>query len=267
MIILYSLLVAMSAFSQEAPSQTQESSPSILEKRDKFHFLQKQGDMDILRHKPIYFAYNNPLTKVQFSFKSPIIEDIPFYFAYSQIIFWKLRAESKPFLDATYNPEFFYRFKIPQDKHYSVDFGPWEHSSNGRDGVDSRSYDQTYARLNYYIELKNWILVFSSKLRYIYNVDETNKDILDYVGPVEFEMRVIQLFEGWVDKGEFILNVNPGGKFSDRFDKGGIQLGYNFRLGGLKVVPALYIQYYSGFGETLINYDQRVEAFRAGFMF
>jgi len=244
-----------------------EATANVLDERDKFQFLQKQGDLDIMRHKPIYFAYNNPLTKVQFSFKSPIIEDIPFYFAYSQTIFWKLQAESKPFLDATYNPEFFYRFKFPADRHYSLDLGLFEHNSNGKGGSDSRSYNQTYVRLNYYFEFTDWIVVVAGKLRYIYSLDPQNRDILDYVGPAEFEFRVIQLFRGWVDKGELIVNLNPGGKFADKFDKGGLQIGYDFRLGGVKVVPAFYIQYYTGYGETLVNYNQRVQALRAGFLF
>lgn len=249
------------------PDESLSRANSLLEKRDKFKTLESQADVDIRRHKPIFFAYGKPLTKVQFSFKSPIVEDVPFFFGYSQLIFWKLHEDSKPFLDATYNPEFFYRLKWPESRKYAIDLGVWEHSSNGRDGADSRSYDQSYLRLNYFIESANWIFVIAGKFRFIYNVDDTNRDILDYMGPAEFEFRIIQLFSGWIDKSEFVVNFNPGGKFSDRFDKGGLQLGYNFRLGGLKVVPSFYLQYYGGFGETLINYDQRVQAFRAGLVF
>jgi phospholipase A1/A2 len=242
-------------------------SSGILEQKDKFKILERQGNSDFLRYKPIYFAYNNPITKIQFSFKSPIIEDIPLYFAYTQLIFWKLLAESKPFLDATYNPELFYRLKWPHKKEINIDIGIFEHNSNGKDGAASRSYNQTYARINYFIELQSWIIQLTGKFRSIYGLDPTNHDLRNYVGPTEFELHFIQLFNGWIDKSEFIINMNPGGKFSDKFDKGGFQLGYNFRLGGIKVVPAFYLQYYRGYGETLINYDQKVEAFRVGFLF
>lgn len=229
--------------------------------------LMEEDSLSIFRHKPIYFAYNNPLTKVQFSFRSPIIRDQNFYFAYSQVIFWQLLAESKPFLDATYNPEFFYRLDLDGRKTTFIDFGIWEHNSNGQDGITSRSYDQSYVRANYAWDFSRWILMLTGKVRYLYNADDDTKEIIDYSGPVSLELKLIQLYDGWIDKSEFTLSLHPGGKFSEDFKKGGYQIGYSFRLGKLNLVPAFYIQYYEGYAETLLTFDERVSTLRAGFIF
>jgi outer membrane phospholipase A len=87
------------------------------------------------------------------------------------------------------------------------------------------------------------------------------------VGPLEGEIKFIQLFDSMFDQLEAVININPGGKWSTEFEKGGYQLSLNFHVGGLKVVPAFYVQYYHGYAETLVNYDQSVDEFRAGLMF
>lgn len=222
----------------------------------------------LLQHyKPVYFAYGNPLTKAQFSFKSQVYSEIPVFIAYSQIIFWELSKVSKPFLDGTYNPEIFYTQKIGDGKLRSLDIGIWEHNSNGKAGLDSRSYDQSSVRLNFLFEGKKWITEFASKFKFIYNKDETNRDIYDYISPFDFQLKVLNMFDSFLDRTEFIFNVIPGGKFGTDLDKSGYQFGLQFHIGGVKVVPAFYLQYYTGYSETLINYDQRVNQFRAGIAF
>src|SRR4051812_44619775 len=72
----------------------------------------EQEEQSLLqRHHPFYFAYGQPLSKLQLSFKTPIIKDQPLYFGYTQVMFWALRESSKPFRDLTYNPELFYRLQ------------------------------------------------------------------------------------------------------------------------------------------------------------
>jgi phospholipase A1/A2 len=221
----------------------------------------------IAPYKPIYIAYGNPATKIQFSFRSQLSEAVPLNFAYTQIIFWELGKESKPFLDATYNPEFFYRFKPPGQNWGAIDFGIWEHNSNGKGGFDSRSYDQTYVRGVLMKEWEKWALVLSAKLRFFYSIDETNRDIRDYIGPLEVDIRLARLTDYFLEEAEVILTLSPGGKFSTEWSQGGYQIAANYHIRGLKVNPAFYIQYYNGYSETLINYNQRVSQFRLGLMF
>src|SRR3989344_2368217 len=49
--------------------------------------LEKEDNLNLVRHQPLYFAYGDPASKVQMSFKYNIVTDIPIYFAYTQIMF------------------------------------------------------------------------------------------------------------------------------------------------------------------------------------
>jgi phospholipase A1 len=239
----------------------------ILAETQKFEALEEQDDFRIFRHKPIYFAYSNPLTKVQLSFRSSLIETWPVFFGYTQVIFWELGKESKPFRDATYNPEFFYRIQVSNRTLKSFDIGFWEHNSNGKAEEFSRSFDQAYLKANYAFEFKNWLLTTTAKVSYIYNNDETNSDILNYIGPLDLQVSFIQLYSGIIDKSVLSFTAHPGGKWANQWDHGGYEVSYSFRLGGVKVVPAFYVQYYRGYGETLLTYNENQEQFRAGLLF
>lgn len=247
--------------SDEAPIKTPPATIHLYED------LKDHDNSTIFRHKPVYFAYSNPLTKVQLSFRSALIDDWPFYFGYTQVIFWELGEESKPFLDATYNPEFFYTWTIKGNKLKTLDLGIWEHQSNGKGGTDSRSFDQSYLRLNYAFETRSWVIAASAKLSYMYNNDQENQDIDDYIGPWEFNLKFIQVFPGIIDKSELSLTAHPGGQWGTDWAKGGYEVSYNFRLGGVKVVPAFYIQYFTGYGETLLTYNQKEDQYRFGLLF
>jgi outer membrane phospholipase A len=255
-----------------APSEEETNKPGelknpLLDEKQKFEAIEEQDDFQIFRHKPIYFAYSNPLTKVQLSFRSSLIETWPLFFGYTQVIFWKLGEESKPFLDATYNPEFFYRITMAKKTLKSVDIGFWEHNSNGKDNSTSRSFDQAYVKANHAFEFKNWLLTTTTKISYIYNNDETNADILNYIGPVDLQFSFIQLYSGVIDKSTWSLSMHPGGKWANKWENGGYELSYSFRLGGVKVVPSFYLQYFRGYGETLLTYNTNEEQFRAGLLF
>lgn len=245
----------------EVPIQTPLASGHLYED------LKDRDDNTIFRHKPVYFAYSNPLTKVQLSFRSALIDDWPLYFGYTQVIFWKLGEDSKPFLDATYNPEFFYTWTIKGHKLKTLDLGIWEHQSNGKGGTDSRSFDQSYLRFNYAFETRSWVIAASAKLSYMYNNDQENQDIDDYIGPWEFNLKFIQVFPGIIDKSELGLTAHPGGQWGTDWAKGGYEVSYSFRLGGVRVVPAFYIQYFTGYGETLLTYNLKEDQYRFGLLF
>jgi phospholipase A1 len=220
------------------------------------------------RHHPFYFAYGRPLSKLQLSFKTPVIKTWPLYFGYTQTMFWALHESSKPFRDFTYNPELFYRWR-PKDSGVlkSMDFGLWSHHSNGKAGDNSRSYDANDLRFNFAAEGTKWTTRLSLQLSFLHGLDKPNRDIQSYVGPVTAELRFVQLFDSWVDKSEISMRAAPGGKFAQDWDRGGYQLDWSFRLGGVRLVPAFYLQYYRGYAETLLNYSERVNVFRAGVIF
>ncbi|MGE0762292.1 MAG: phospholipase A [Bdellovibrionales bacterium] len=230
--------------------------------------LEQEDEASLQRHFPFYFAYNSHLSKLQISLKTPLVRKVPFYFGYTQLMFWALRDDSRPFRDLTYNPELFYRFKTPRFAPLKyLDFGIYSHNSNGKAGTASRSYNKSYLRAHFEIESSRWVTGFSAQAAHLYAFDPTNKDIQNYIGALSFGVNFIQLFDSWVDKSEVSLQVLPGGKFGTRFDRGGYQLSWSFRLGGLNVVPSFYAQYYHGYAETLLNYNQKADVFRIGFIF
>lgn len=231
-------------------------------------WVDNQDSAVFQRLYPNYFVYGEPLSKLHLSFKTPIFRSLGLYFGYSQYMFWALREESKPFRDLTFNPELFYRWS-PRDWGWltSLDFGVLGHTSNGKRGADSRSIDKHYIRFNFEKEGRRWLTRFSLQGSYLYNFDPTNKDIQDYVGPISVRLSFVQLFDSWIDKSEIAFNAAPGGKFATRWDQGGYQISWSFRVGAIDLIPSFYLQYYYGYAETLLNYDEDVREFRGGVIF
>lgn len=253
-----------------AQSEAPEDQPSMVGPQEESPA--KQLDMEdesiLQRHHPFYFVYGEPLSKLQLSFKSPAFHDVPLYFGYTQLMFWALNEDSKPFRDLTYNPELFYRYS-PKNWGWlkSIDFGILGHHSNGKQGAISRSYDKQYLRFNFESEGRRWLTRFSLQAAYLHGFDPGNKVIQDYVGPLNLSISFVQLFDSWIDKSEVAFMAQPGGKFSTRWDQGGYQLSWSFRIGKVALVPAFYLQYYYGYAETLLNYDVDVREFRGGIIF
>lgn len=229
--------------------------------------LQKRAAKHVINYKPIYFAFGKPFSKVQLSFRSELSDVVPLNFGYTQIVFWELAKKSSPFKDSTYNPELFYRLQPPGEKWNALDFGLVEHHSNGKDGIESRSYDQSYLRAIYAREGKGWTSAYALKLKVLYNLDKPNKDITEYVGPLDFDVRFVHLLDALLDQSELILSVRPGGHLPTAFEKGGYQLAINYSNNWLNINPTLYLQIYYGYAETLLNYNKKVSAVRLGFMF
>jgi phospholipase A1/A2 len=261
--LLALLIPIFSAFAQpEAPDTEKELKNRPLSTTE----FKQEEDSVLKRHNPFYFAYGQPTSKIQLSFKVPLIKDQPIYLAYTQQMFWNLKAESKPFQDSTYNPELIYRWSLKDSLISSIDIAPISHMSNGKKDLDSRSVNKRYVKFNFDKEYSNWIFRGGVQLAYLYDYEETNINIRDYIGPLGLSFSAVQLFDGWVDAGEFSVQITPGGKYAQNWNHGGYQFSYSFRLGGLEVMPAFYIQYYTGFAETLLNYNERVNQLRVGFV-
>lgn len=245
---------------QTSGSTTQSTGPEA-------RALEREEQSLLQRHHPFYFAYSSHESKLQASFKTPLVDKWPVYFGYTQLMFWALTADSAPFRDLTYNPELFYRLSLDNaGPLQSIDFGAIEHNSNGKAGDDSRSFNRSYVRFNLVKDGPRWVTRFSTQLSAMHPL-ETNKNIQDFVGPLSFTISFVQMFDAWIDKSEIALQASPGGKFANRWDYGGYQLSWSFRVGAIHLVPAFYLQYYRGFAETLLNYDKRVNEFRVGVIF
>ena len=230
---------------------------------------EKEEEKSLLhRHRPFYFAYGSPDTKVQVSFKLQLANKLPLYFGYTQFMFWALEEHSVPFRDITFNPELFYRIHTKgAGALHSIDIGPHNHNSNGKGGTASRAYNGQYVRFNFESKGDQWMTRANLQLSAYHTFDHGNKDIQQYVGPASLNLSFVQLFDGWFDKSEITLMATPGGRWMDHWDRGGYQLSWSFRLGAINLTPSFYFQYYHGYAESLLNYDKMVDQFRGGIIF
>jgi phospholipase A1 len=253
-IFILVLLLASSAFAEV------ESSAQRDQIREEEHFL-------LQKNEPIYFLYGRPDSKIELSFKIKLLDDYPLFFRYNQLIFWDLQERSQPFRDTNLNPELVYVYDIPKNVLLdNIDFGIFEHKSNGRDGDPSRSFNRVYVRFNFLKEFDSTIVSFSTKLGYMFNLGPTNTDIRDYESPLQLRAAVTKIFDDTtIQRMTLDMTYFPGGAYAQRWRHGGFETGLNMRVKGF--APALYIQYYHGYAESLISYNHSVSHIRGGLSF
>jgi phospholipase A1/A2 len=205
--------------------------------------------------------------KFQFSFKAPLMEslfesDDALFFGFTIQSYWQMynSAVSSPFRETNYQPEVFYAFlndwKIGDwtNRYNTIGF---EHQSNGRKQPLSRSWNRIYA--NFVWENDNWVMNFKPW----YRLPETDKDDINqakgddnpdinkYMG--YFELNTVYK---WDQQTFGVLIRNNFGSH-----KGAIQLDWTFPMGSRFKG---YAQYFSGYGESLIDYNHRIQRLGIG---
>jgi outer membrane phospholipase A len=229
-------------------------------------------------YEPLYFIVGGdyPNAKFQISFKyqvfsnkGPLVKTFPafkgLHIAYTQTSLWDLTSTSKPFVDTSYKPEVFYAIR-------RVDGGRWadwlrldlqaglQHHSNGKSGADSRSLNVAYFEPTAIVGDEDGFH-FSLAPRiwaYIGDLDE-NPDIKDFYGNVGVRSTL-----GW---GRGLL-LSATGRIGDDANRGALQLDLSYPLMRFlygNVGLYLYAQYFLGYGESLLRYNERSSAFRFGF--
>ncbi|MGE5893329.1 MAG: phospholipase A, partial [bacterium] len=183
-----------------------------------------------------------------------------FYFAYTQLSFWQLynKALSSPFRETNYEPELMLAF----DTNYTV-LGlknrlltvSLDHQSNGRTEPLSRSWNRVYAQFllergNFVLSLKPWYRIPEDEAH------DDNPDIYEYLGYGE-----VHAFYHWKNS---VFGVMLRNNLRWEHNRGAVQLDWSFPLTSkLKG----YIQYFNGYGESLIDYNHSVNRIGIGFMF
>ncbi len=227
-------------------------------------FEMKQDASGLFRHNPVYFLYGQPNTKVQLSFKYQIVKNFDLFFGYTQVMFWELSKESAPFSDVNFNPELFYRWYLRNGILRGIDFGAFEHKSNGRDLDDSRSFDRTYVTVRTNFQIFKSDFQWDTKLFYIYNQDKTNDDLEYTLGNVELRLAWINVIPSWFKDSMLELKITPGGRFDIKEIKGSRELNFVFHLKNDKFNPAIFMQLYSGYNESLLKFDSDRTGYRIG---
>jgi len=198
-------------------------------------------------------------TKFQLSFQKGLTDDLlglneSFVVAYTQTSWWQTAANSAPFRETNYEPELF--MILP---HWDTDsfikayqFGI-VHQSNGQGGEDSRSWNRIYAKTFFQVGG----LVISPRVWYRLPEDKAtddNPDIENYLGYGDLE-----LMYPW-KKQTFKLLIRDNMRSEN---KGAVQFDWTFPMWAENLFG--YLQLYSGYSESLIDYNKRTDRIGIGF--
>jgi outer membrane phospholipase A len=187
-----------------------------------------------------------------------------FHLGYTQTSFWDLESDSAPFEDTSYKPELFYQttnisFRPAWMEGFFMQMGI-EHESNGRDGDFSRSTNYAYIKPEF-IFFNNssqlGMMISPQFLVYFNNSDNSNPDLAEYRGYFELETSIGKAHS---------LALRTYLRFAEKGPSFEVDLTYPIhRLLGDNLDIYFQIQYSNALAESLINYQDRVEAIRIGF--
>jgi phospholipase A1 len=217
-------------------------------------------------HEPMYFLLGDGsqfTARFQLSFKYRIFDErgwltqrLPplsgLYFGYTQTSLWDLGEESRPFADTSYRPSVFWLYDSGRRGLLpTVVRAGYEHESNGRGEFSSRSVDTLFVQPHWETSIGSRKLSFAPKL-YVYLEDEDNPDIEDYRGYADWIVRYGR-DDGWLWRGQ--IRQGAGGHSTVQLD-----VSYPLREPLFARSGAFFhVQLLHGYGETLLNYDERVD--------
>jgi outer membrane phospholipase A len=217
-------------------------------------------------YEPNYFIFGKDDLKLQISGKYRLAKSFNLYLAFTQTMFWNIYVTSQPFKDINYNPEFFYRLVEDNSKNLkSIDFG-FIHSSNGKDGPISRSFNRLFLKTNYATSFDRHSIIGEFKFYDIVTHEDTNYDIKKYLGYWDFTLHFTHLIVHQKQRLDLELRVFAGDKVFN-FSKGGRSLGLIYNFESENFSPSVYLQYYSGHAENFLNYNKTSEQVRLGLLF
>jgi len=225
----------------------------------------RQDEGRLSFYDPMFFVAGPGIdanAQLQFSFKLRLYEPADktsrrfvdnLYFGFTQAAFWDLSSESKPFLDTRYMPSLFYY--IPNTDwrvagHAVGIAAGVEHESNGKDGDASRSLDILFVKPSFsFGDMAGFHWTFTPKL-YLYLEKEENPDIARYRGYGDLR---------------FTYGKNNDWQLAWMLRKGTQSSAFSSDLQGTyplnRLAPGLtgYLmaQYFTGYGETLLGYNER----------
>ncbi len=245
--------------------------------------LDEESRFGVLRlrtHKPNYFLFarytdapneapfsglapggattdlRNIEAKYQLSFKTKLVQGLfdrrlDLWVALTQQSSWQIYSPSAPFRETNYEPEAMAvlrtDLKLPLGWQWRfVNFG-FVHQSNGRGEPLSRSWNRLYAQFgiergDFSVLIRPWWRLPESSL------NDNNPDIVNYLGRGD-------LLAVWQPSGSghrFALLARNN--LSGTSNRGALQFDWRFPLyRNLKG----YLQIFTGYGETLIDYNYR----------
>ncbi len=213
--------------------------------------------------------YRHTDVKLQLSLRAKMAEGLllpnaDLWFAYTQQSLWQLydSEDSAPFRSTDHQPEVIYVLPIPQENR-PLPFGfDWRliklgfvHQSNGQSDPLSRSWNRVYLAST--VERDDFFM----RLRYDYRIPERaarddNPDIDKFIGNTELRLN-------WTPGSSVAMMTLKS--YLPNTSKGSVQLDWTHPFSrsnpqGLR----WYVQIFSGYGESLLDYNHRHTSVGAG---
>ena len=178
------------------------------------------------------------------------------YLFYSQKCFWNVLEKSLPMTDLNFNPGIGLTKPIfVKNRYIGKASLIIEHESNGRDSIWSRSWNKISLAANIIVDPnlsvagKVWIPIIDG---------ENNRDILKYCGIYQVSVQAMSNNRKFT--GSVTLVKRAGWNLSYNTI---IELGYRFST---KMNQYIFLQYYNGYGEGLLDYKVWKSQLRVGIL-
>ncbi len=234
---------------------------------------------------PEYVAsdqYREFEAEFQYSFSVDLVADLfgleeIYGVSMTQHGFWQLYTPSSPFREINYNPEIYILFPLLGSadviglKSVTLTIS---HESNGQGNIESLDINKsnyTEFNQNYFKNRsRSWnylSAVFGFQFSQVFadltlwsRVDfaktDDNPDLIDYIGHGELSLTYIT--------GEH--NFKTTGRYNTSTQKGAIKLAWSYPVYERESIY-WYVKFFSGYGESLIDYDRYVHKASVGFSF
>lgn len=208
---------------------------------------------------------DNVEVKFQISFKTKVVQSFLFgkgdiWVGYTQVAHWQVYNKnlSRPFRELNYEPELIATYPLDfkvlgfQAKMVSLGFN---HQSNGRSDPISRSWNRLMLQLafehdHFQIYLKPWWRLDGG------DEDDDNPEISEYIGRAETTV----IYK----KNGTIISALATNSLSFNDNRGSLQLNYLFPI---KNTLRLHLQFFTGYGESLIDYNHHQTTASIGLSF
>ncbi|MDT0643630.1 phospholipase A [Zunongwangia sp. F363] len=222
-------------------------------------------------HKNNYFITGVPVNeeiskqtadvKYQISFKQLLTRktlpwDSYLFLTYTQTAFWNVYAKSSPFAEINFNPGIGLGKPLynKDDKLVAMGYLQYEHESNGRDSIYSRSWNRLSLSFEAALNSRTTLRV---KGWFPFRYKKDNPEILDYLGLGEVNLSYQLEPKKWI----FDVQLQKGLK--DWYGSVRAQLFYNlFKMSN----QYLMLEWYNGYGESLISFKEFRSMIRIGYV-
>lgn len=212
------------------------------------HHQVANGDKD--------YSFDPTEAQFQISIKSPLLvglfdQPLDVYAAYTNHSFWQVYNHdiSAAFRETNHEPELWLQYNPKWEIFGIVNTSNslgFNHQSNGQSSVLSRSWNRIFASTVFQygdlgLSITPWYRIPESA-----NHDD-NPDITRYLG--HYEIAAVYKI------ADHTLSLMTRNSLESEFKRGALQFSWSFPLGNWPYLRG-YVQYYTGYGESLIDYDQ-----------